>query len=115
MSSQPGNQQRRHNERDADQEQAIFAQAESKNVYGAAQKTGCFNGLLRRTEDIGGDGDRNKSEADGEQDLVEITRTIEPAVERAFERDADDRRGDEGHRQCRRNGQPNSFTSVTVT
>ena len=87
--------------RDADQEQPVFAEAEAEHVDRAAQIGRRFDGLLGRAEDVGGDGDGNESEADGEQHLVEIAGAVKPAVEHAFERDADHRRGQESHRQRR--------------
>src|SRR5262249_36012399 len=94
-------QQQSDDERNADEEQAILAEAQAEKLDTAAQLSRSFDRLVCGAEDISGAGHRNKCEPDCEQPLVQIARPIKPAVQRAFEQYAHHRRGGEGHWQCR--------------
>ena len=77
-----------HDKRQADEEQPINAEALAHERDAAAQIGRQPYGLLNRPEKVGRCRHRDKDDADGEQALIELARSIKPAIERAFEHDA---------------------------
>ena len=67
-------------------------------------QAGRLNLLRLVAEEIIGDRHRHQDEADGEQHLIERACAVEPPIERALERDAEDRRNEKGRGQGREEG-----------
>ena len=93
-------QEERDQQRNADQEQPVYADALAHDRDRAAQIRGHVQGLLNGSVDIGGDGDRDENDPDRQQALVEISGTVEATIKQALERHACHRRGYKCHRQA---------------
>ena len=73
--------------------------------FDAPVKPGGQIDLLRFiAEQVIRDRHRHQHKTDGEQDLIERARSVKPPIERALQRDAEDRRNEEGQRQGREEG-----------
>src|SRR5262249_31837025 len=70
------------------QEHPLSAEPLAQARDGPAQIRRQVQGLLDGAVDIGRHRHRNEDDADRQQALIEVTRTIEPPIEHALERDA---------------------------
>ena len=84
-----------------DDEQAVDANPDAMHFDAPAEPGGQINLLRFVAEQVIRDRHRHQHKSDGEQHLIERACAIEPPIERALERDAEDCRNEEGRRQGR--------------
>ena len=77
-------------------EQPVDADADAVDLDAPAEPGRQMDLLRLVADEVGGDRHRHQNEADGEQHLIERTSAVEPPIERALERHAEDRWNDEG-------------------
>ena len=82
-----------------DEEQPIGAEVQPQHTHLSTQKIRQPNRLLLRAEEPGRASDGHEDKADAEQDLIEMRRAVETAIEQALEDNAGQRGNDERHRQ----------------
>ena len=81
-----------------DDEQPVDADADAVDLDAPAEPGRQMNLLRLVADEVSGDRHRHQHEADREQHLIERACAIEAPIERALERDAEDRRDEEGRR-----------------